>query len=80
MDEDMTTTAFTLDGYRVVQALGVVRGDGGAVLRHGGHRGAAARGRRGGCRLNGAQEKASSRLSMSRSSLKIEGEIRIRSP
>jgi uncharacterized protein YbjQ (UPF0145 family) len=26
MDEEMTTTAFTLDGYRVVHSLGVVRG------------------------------------------------------
>jgi uncharacterized protein YbjQ (UPF0145 family) len=26
MDEEMTTTAFTLDGYRIVQSLGVVRG------------------------------------------------------
>ena len=26
MDEDMTTTAFTLDGYRIVHSLGVVRG------------------------------------------------------
>ena len=26
MDEEMTTTAFTLDGYRVVESLGVVRG------------------------------------------------------
>ena len=26
MDEHMTTTAFTLDGYRIVQSLGVVRG------------------------------------------------------
>lgn len=26
MDETMTTTAFTLDGYRVVHSLGVVRG------------------------------------------------------
>ena len=26
MHEEMTTTAFTLEGYRIVQALGVVRG------------------------------------------------------
>ncbi|HET6579246.1 MAG TPA: YbjQ family protein [Gemmatimonadales bacterium] len=26
MNEEMTSTAFTLDGYRVVQSLGVVRG------------------------------------------------------
>ena len=26
MDEEMTTTAFTLDGYRIVHSLGVVRG------------------------------------------------------
>jgi uncharacterized protein YbjQ (UPF0145 family) len=26
MDEEMTTTTFTLDGYQVVQSLGVVRG------------------------------------------------------
>ena len=26
MDEAMTTTAFTLDGYRIVHSLGVVRG------------------------------------------------------
>src|ERR671924_502787 len=26
MDEVMTTTAFTLDGYRIVESLGVVRG------------------------------------------------------
>lgn len=26
MNEDMTTTAFTLDGYQIVQTLGVVRG------------------------------------------------------
>jgi uncharacterized protein YbjQ (UPF0145 family) len=26
MDEEMTTTAFTLEGYRIVQSLGVVRG------------------------------------------------------
>jgi hypothetical protein len=26
MDEAMTTTAFTLDGYRIVESLGVVRG------------------------------------------------------
>ena len=26
MDEEMTTTAFTLDGYHIVQSLGVVRG------------------------------------------------------
>lgn len=26
MDESMTTTAFTLDGYRIVHSLGVVRG------------------------------------------------------
>ena len=26
MDEVMTTTAFTLDGYRIVHSLGVVRG------------------------------------------------------
>jgi uncharacterized protein YbjQ (UPF0145 family) len=26
MNEDMTTTAFTLDGYHIVQTLGVVRG------------------------------------------------------
>ena len=26
MDEQMTTTAFTLDGYRIVHSLGVVRG------------------------------------------------------
>ena len=26
MDEGMTTTAFTLDGYRIVESLGVVRG------------------------------------------------------
>ncbi|HEU5041212.1 MAG TPA: YbjQ family protein [Gemmatimonadales bacterium] len=26
MDEEMTTTAFTLDGYRIVRSLGVVRG------------------------------------------------------
>ena len=25
MDEAMTTTAFTLDGYRIVESLGVVR-------------------------------------------------------
>jgi len=26
MDEEMTTTSFTLEGYRIVQSLGVVRG------------------------------------------------------
>jgi uncharacterized protein YbjQ (UPF0145 family) len=26
MDESLTTTAFTLDGYRIVHSLGVVRG------------------------------------------------------
>ena len=26
MDEEMTTTTFTLDGYRIVESLGVVRG------------------------------------------------------
>ncbi len=26
MDEELTTTAFTLDGYRIVESLGVVRG------------------------------------------------------
>jgi uncharacterized protein YbjQ (UPF0145 family) len=26
MDEEMTTTSFTVDGYRIVQSLGVVRG------------------------------------------------------
>jgi uncharacterized protein YbjQ (UPF0145 family) len=26
MHEEMTTTAFTLDGYRIVESLGVVRG------------------------------------------------------
>jgi uncharacterized protein YbjQ (UPF0145 family) len=26
MHEDMTTTAFTLDGYRIIDSLGVVRG------------------------------------------------------
>ena len=26
MDEELTTTAFTLDGYRIVHSLGVVRG------------------------------------------------------
>ena len=26
MHEEMTTTAFTLDGYHIVQSLGVVRG------------------------------------------------------